>query len=100
MGLVAGALVGPAAIVMGTGGYKVPLWAYGFNAETGTEVIDRIGIAYVGYKPSDGSHWSLATGGYIGTVGLVAGYAAHKAAGLFGWNRTVARYRWGKYLTI
>jgi len=99
IGLLGGALVGPAAIALGTGSYPGPIWSVSPSL-MGQEAIDRLSIAYTGYKVSDGSHFTLNQGGGIGTVALVVGLVAHKAAAMFGLNRELSKYRWTRWLKV
>jgi hypothetical protein len=89
--ILGGLAVGPAAVVLGFGSYNTPIWQYSGNRMT--EFFDRLSIAYTGYKPSDGSHFTTQQGGYVGTIGAVAGVATHWLANISGLNRYLARTR-------
>lgn len=90
LAVLAGLAVGPAAVALGTGSYPGPIWQVDPSL-MGQEALDRTTIAYAGYKVSDGSHFSIQQGGYIGTVAAVVGILAHKAASMSGINATLAR---------
>jgi hypothetical protein len=93
LGLIAGGLVGPAALAFGYGPMSGALWAPQFAGNRTQEAIDRLSILYLGYKPSDGTTWSLSNGGFLGTAALAGGYIAHKVGAWTGLNRMLARMK-------
>jgi hypothetical protein len=87
--ILAGLAVGPAQILAGGPGFPGYAWKTGNVAQT---VIDRAGITYLGYQPSNGAHWSWSGGGGgQGTLAIIVGTLAHAGANWSGLNRYLAR---------
>jgi len=92
IGILAGLAAGPYVVAFGAGHWANPIWKWNGPGGKSGELINRVTIAYTGYK-TDGAHFSISEGGGWGTIGIVGGFAAHYLANISGINRSLARMK-------